>query len=248
MLSSLGFTSSVGERDQAPSKQPHLSFEMNHYKVLGLQKNASQDDIKKSYHKLALKWHPDKNPNNKEEAEKKFKAVVEAYSVLSDPKKRSLYDMSVRESRSNRGRNVTQGYNSSFDPAYAFQDLNEIFREVFGGMHPLIHAFWDPFYNIRNNGEIWHRTGGRGRSSNLFSDFMESSMSWNPFRPFEEPSSSFTEARAEPRGARTVITTTEVINGKKITTRKIIENGQETTEVEEDGQLKSVTTNKLFGN
>lgn len=221
---------------------------MNYYKVLGLQKNASQDDIKKSYHKLALKWHPDKNPNNKEEAEKKFKAVVEAYSVLSDPKKRSLYDTSVRESRSHRRRNATGGYNGSLDPAYAFQDLDEIFREVFGGMHPLIRAFWDPYYNIRNNGEIWRRTGGRGRSSNLFSDFMESSMSWNPFSPFEKPSSSFTEARAEPHGARTVFTTTEVINGKKITTRKIIENGQETTEVEEDGQLKSVTTNKLFGN
>ncbi|KFP33895.1 DnaJ subfamily B member 6, partial [Colius striatus] len=57
------------------------------YKVLGLQRSASQDDIKKAFHKLALQWHPDKNPSNKEEAEKNFKAVVEAYNVLSDPQK-----------------------------------------------------------------------------------------------------------------------------------------------------------------
>uniref|UniRef100_A0A8C4UKX2 J domain-containing protein n=2 Tax=Falco TaxID=8952 RepID=A0A8C4UKX2_FALTI len=60
---------------------------VDYYKVLGLQKSASQDDVKKSYHKLALKWHPDKNPSNREEAEKKFKAVGEAYKVLPDPQK-----------------------------------------------------------------------------------------------------------------------------------------------------------------
>ncbi|KFP43650.1 DnaJ subfamily B member 6, partial [Chlamydotis macqueenii] len=54
---------------------------------LDCKKSASQDDVRKSYYKLALKWHPDKNPSNKEEAEKKFKAIVEAYEVLSDPQK-----------------------------------------------------------------------------------------------------------------------------------------------------------------
>ncbi|KFV62600.1 DnaJ subfamily B member 6-A, partial [Dryobates pubescens] len=57
------------------------------YAVLGLNRSASQDDIKKSYHQLALKWHPDKNPNNKVNAEKKFKEVAEAYRILSDPQK-----------------------------------------------------------------------------------------------------------------------------------------------------------------
>ncbi|NXN72175.1 DNJB8 protein, partial [Himantopus himantopus] len=213
---------------------------VDYYKVLGLQKSASQEDVKKSYHKLALKWHPDKNPSNKEEAEKKFKAVAEAYEVLSDPQKRSLYDRSVKERRSHRGGSATGGHNGSFDSPYVFHDLEEIFRDVFGGMDTFVHDFWDPF----NNGENWHRTSGRGRSSSLYSDFMESfNMPWNSFSPSEQPTSSFAEDTAGPHSVRSVLTTTEVINGKRITTRKIIKNGQERTEVKEDGQLRSVIIN-----
>uniref|UniRef100_A0A663EN08 DnaJ heat shock protein family (Hsp40) member B8 n=1 Tax=Aquila chrysaetos chrysaetos TaxID=223781 RepID=A0A663EN08_AQUCH len=108
---------------------------VDYYKVLGLQKSASQDDVKKSYRKLALKWHPDKNPSNKVEAEKQFKAVAEAYEVLSDPQKRLLYDRSVKESRSPR-RSATGGHNGSFDSPYVFHDLEEIFSDVVGGMDP----------------------------------------------------------------------------------------------------------------
>lgn len=61
------------------------------YQVLGLQKTASADDIKKTYRKLALKYHPDKNPNNPEAAEK-FKEVNRAHSILSDLTKRNIYD------------------------------------------------------------------------------------------------------------------------------------------------------------
>jgi len=65
---------------------------MDYYKILGVDKNASIDEIKKSYKKLALKWHPDKNPNNFEEAEKKFKEISRAYEVLSNSEKRTQYD------------------------------------------------------------------------------------------------------------------------------------------------------------
>ncbi|XP_031148719.1 dnaJ homolog subfamily B member 6b isoform X6 [Sander lucioperca] len=65
---------------------------LEYYQTLGVQKNATQEDIKKAYRKLALKWHPDKNPDNKEEAEKRFKELSEAYEVLSDENKRSTYD------------------------------------------------------------------------------------------------------------------------------------------------------------
>ncbi|MGK0413556.1 MAG: curved DNA-binding protein, partial [Polaribacter sp.] len=63
----------------------------DYYKVLGISKNASAKDIKKSYRKLAAQYHPDKNPNNKA-AEEKFKEINEANSVLSDVKKREKYD------------------------------------------------------------------------------------------------------------------------------------------------------------
>lgn len=64
----------------------------DYYQVLGVDKKASADDIKKAYRKLALKWHPDKNPNNKSAAEEKFKKISEAYAVLSDAEKRQQYD------------------------------------------------------------------------------------------------------------------------------------------------------------
>ncbi|MEN6507678.1 MAG: DnaJ C-terminal domain-containing protein [Smithella sp.] len=63
----------------------------DYYQVLGVEKKASADEIKKAYRKLAVKWHPDKNPNNKA-AEEKFKKISEAYAVLSDAKKREQYD------------------------------------------------------------------------------------------------------------------------------------------------------------
>ncbi|XP_009984106.1 PREDICTED: dnaJ homolog subfamily B member 8-like [Tauraco erythrolophus] len=204
---------------------------VDYYKVLGLQKSASQEDVKKSYHKLALKWHPDKNPSNKEEAKKKFKAIAEAYEVLSNPQKRSLYD---RES-------AMGAYNSSFDSPYIFREPEEIFR----GMNQR-----DPFYNIRNNGENRHRTSRRGSSSQFsdfmdsFSDFMDSFSDFNSFRPSEQPNSSFAEEAVGPHSVRSVLTTTEVINGKRKTTQKIIDIMQERTKVKEDGHLRSGTRNK----
>lgn len=64
----------------------------DYYDVLGLSKTASETDIKKSYRKLALKWHPDKNQDCKEKASKMFKELGEAYSILSDKDKRAAYD------------------------------------------------------------------------------------------------------------------------------------------------------------
>ncbi len=69
----------------------HLNSD-DYYKVLGVDRQASDQDLKKAYRKLALKWHPDKNPTNRELAENNFKLVSEAYDVLSDSQKRKIYD------------------------------------------------------------------------------------------------------------------------------------------------------------
>lgn len=65
----------------------------DYYDILGVNKNASYEEIKRAYRKLAIKYHPDKNPNNKKEAEEKFKEAAEAYDVLSNTEKRNKYDL-----------------------------------------------------------------------------------------------------------------------------------------------------------
>src|SRR5579863_809771 len=96
----------------------------DYYEILGVSREASIEEIKKSYRKLAVKYHPDKNPGDKA-AEEKFKELGEAYEALSDPQKRAAYD---------------QYGHAAFDPrlrgggrAGGFHDPTEIFREVFGG-------------------------------------------------------------------------------------------------------------------
>lgn len=65
---------------------------MDYYNILKVSRSATDIDIKKSYRKLAMIWHPDKNPDNRAEAESKFKLISEAYDVLTDPEKRRIYD------------------------------------------------------------------------------------------------------------------------------------------------------------
>ncbi len=72
------------------SKFAKMPNNKDFYKVLGLEKGASEDEIKKAYRKMALKYHPDKN--KAPDAEEVFKGVAEAYEILSDPKKKELYD------------------------------------------------------------------------------------------------------------------------------------------------------------
>jgi len=92
----------------------------DYYAILEINKNASVDEIKKSYRKLAVKWHPDKNPDNLEEAEKKFKEIVEAYGILSDPQKKNQYD------------NFGMCDGDAPDFSQGFPDLSELFGGLGG--------------------------------------------------------------------------------------------------------------------
>ncbi|MES1913270.1 MAG: hypothetical protein MHM6MM_005472 [Cercozoa sp. M6MM] len=75
----------------------------DYYAILGVSKDVGEAALKKAYRKLAMKWHPDKNPNNKEEAEAKFKDINEAYAVLSDPEKKRIYDLGGEEALKGSG-------------------------------------------------------------------------------------------------------------------------------------------------
>uniref|UniRef100_A0A673UW99 DnaJ heat shock protein family (Hsp40) member B8 n=1 Tax=Suricata suricatta TaxID=37032 RepID=A0A673UW99_SURSU len=210
------------------SSLPPLSM-ANYYEVLGVQPSASPEAIKKAYRKLALRWHPDKNPENKEEAEKKFKQVSEAYEVLSDSKKRSVYDHAGCDSwRASGG--ASTPYNSPFDTGYTFRNPEDIFREFFGGLDPFSFDFWDaPFHSD-------HMGWGHGLRGAFPAGFGE-------FPAFMEAFSSTSFGGSSGSGFKSVMSSTEVVNGHKVTTKRIVENGQERVEVEEDGQLKSVTIN-----
>ncbi|VDN16481.1 unnamed protein product [Dibothriocephalus latus] len=111
-------------------------MEEDYYTLLEVDRNADGEVIKKAYRRLALRWHPDKNPNNKEEAEHRFKLLGEAYEVLSDPRKRELYDLYGKEGIVNGGpaRRGSARYSTAdpFFTPFVFHDPMDIFREVFG--------------------------------------------------------------------------------------------------------------------
>src|SRR6266511_2836681 len=99
----------------------------DYYEVLGVERNASEEEIKKAYRKLAVKHHPDKNPGDKA-AEEKFKELGEAYEALGDPQTRAAYDQYGHAAFDPRAR---AGAGGGFRGG--FHDPFEIFREVFGG-------------------------------------------------------------------------------------------------------------------
>ncbi|OIV98267.1 hypothetical protein TanjilG_09901 [Lupinus angustifolius] len=123
---------------------------MDYYVILKVNRNASEDDLKKAYKRLAMIWHPDKNIVNKNEAEAKFKLISEAYDVLSDPQKRQIYDLYGEEalksgqfpappqsSSSSSSSSSSRVYHQSRNPtptSFSFnpRDADDIYAELFG--------------------------------------------------------------------------------------------------------------------
>ncbi|XP_008225149.1 PREDICTED: dnaJ homolog subfamily B member 13-like [Prunus mume] len=120
---------------------------VDYYKLLQVDKNATDDDLKKAYRKLAMKWHPDKNPTNKKEAEAKFKQISEAYEVLSDPQKRAIYDQYGEEGLKGQVPPPDAGgpggatYFQTGDGPNVFRfnprNADDIFAEIFGFSSPM---------------------------------------------------------------------------------------------------------------
>ena len=100
----------------------------DYYEILGVSRNASANEIKKQYRKVAIKYHPDKNPGNKQ-AEEKFKKISEAYHVLSDSKRRSAYDQFGHAGSSGGFSSGMGGFEDFFSGSSGFKD---IFGDIFG--------------------------------------------------------------------------------------------------------------------
>jgi len=125
--------------------------EEDYYEILGLTKNATEDDIKKAYKKLAIIHHPDKNPDNQQEAEQKFKTIAGAYAILSDPIKRRNYDLGIPT-------DIGEAFGGNFDPFSVFnsffqnQDMNSFINNFFAGQND--NAFAGAFDDILGGPEI----------------------------------------------------------------------------------------------
>lgn len=234
---------------------------VDYYRVLEVPKSATVAEIKKAYRKLALKWHPDKNPDNMDEANKRFKEISEAYEVLSDEKKRRVYDQYGKEGLINGGGRSRSRHDDEFDFGgnfftFTFRDPEDVFREFFGGS-----PFADLFTDFSGH-------AGRHSRRHRNAHHQENAVSSHMFSPFGfafgggmmddffnvDRGSCFTSFNMDStlsngigsRGATNVkrtSTSTKFVNGKKITTKKIFENGKETIMSYENDVLKSKTVN-----
>lgn len=119
-------------RGGVPCRAPMTMSKKDPYDVLGVDRNASADDIKKAYRKLAIKYHPDKNPGDKA-AEEKFKEAAGAYEILSDPEKKAKYDRFGHAAPGGFGPQGGGGFGGGMSMDDIFSQFGDIFGDAFGG-------------------------------------------------------------------------------------------------------------------
>ena len=190
------------------------SGKKDYYEVLGVPKDASEDVIRRAYKKLAIKWHPDKHVDDKKEAEEKFKEISEAYSVLSDPKKKREYD--------------TGGLDFGFD---GFDDFDPfaMFESFFGrsrGKHGGFGNFGG--FGFDDDDDF----GGFGFGKDFGKGFGGFKMGFED-DDFGFGGSNFGGNFGGMRQGTSIKKTTQIINGKKITKT-------ETTTIDSQGNKKTV--------
>ena len=190
-----------------------MSSKKDYYEVLGVPRDASDDVIRKAYKKLAIKWHPDKHVDDKKAAEEKFKEISEAYSVLSDPKKKREYDTGGMDFGGFGGFD-------DFDPFAMFESFFGRSRGKHGGFGNFGHfGFDDDDDDFFGKGfGMNHNFGGFKMG---FDDDDDFGFGGSNFGGFGQG------------GSTTVKKTTQIINGKKITKT-------ETTTVDSNGNKKTV--------
>jgi DnaJ family protein B protein 6 len=259
---------------------------VDYYRVLGLERACSAQEIKKAYRKLALKWHPDKNPTNQDEANRKFKEISEAYEVLSDDKKRRIYDQYGKDGLRNheeRAHASPSGFGfhedpfmDLFGPSFHFTDPFKLFEEFFRG-DPFADHLGHHFHRSRSSnsrpgarstsrghgrthGHGHHGHHGHGSHADLHNELSTNftplfslfsrGFSVDPFQGTGMSSNpgyvDLTTFSTSPGGSsvtKRTTTSTKYVNGVKVQTKRISENGQETVMVYENDVLKSKTIN-----
>ncbi|KAM5256049.1 dnaJ homolog subfamily B member 6-like [Ctenodactylus gundi] len=210
---------------------------VNYYEVLGVPQNASPSEIQKAYHRLALRVHPDKNPENKEAAEEKFKQVAQAYAILSDARKRNDYDMTREKcsQRENRGDGRDQ---SRLEEEVCCERPHHVFENVFEDDCPFSGNYFS--------------TGHKSRYRRFRSSFFDVTpildTGFSTFvslgsRSHRSTSETFVPFVSSGMGNfRLVTTCSQIVDGKRIVTKKILENVRGKTQVEREKLFHQIPT------
>lgn len=244
-----------------------------YYEALGVSRSSTTDEIKKAYRKLALRWHPDKNLDHKEIAETNFKKLSQAYEVLSDPKKRKIYDMYGKDDGTghNHHRGGEEAFSFGFDNpgmfgfgqnffgfpmgnsfGFTFRDPEEVFREFFNNQDPFDN-FFNPNSQFNNNSHSDNNQRLSQSQNNANSQTHGSISNFFGFPGFNNLGSMSMQMSMSSGGfgggnnanIKRVSTSVKVVNGKRIETRRVVENGVETVTVTEDGRQVNQSQNRI---